>query len=114
MLMLKTQIGLGVLGIPVAFDALGLIPGVICLCTIAGIVTWSNYIVGVFKRRHPEIYSISDVGQLIFGWPGNVCLSVGFVLCELALPSRWMTIPDSLPKGGCSWPALACFQFRSL
>lgn len=85
MLMLKTQVGLGVLGIPVAFDALGLVPGVICLCTIAAVVTWSNFVVGDFKRRHPEIYSISDVGQLIFGWWGSLLLSVAFVLCEFAL-----------------------------
>lgn len=85
MLMLKTQMGLGVLGIPVAFDALGLVPGIICLCTIAAIATWSNYIVGDFKRKHPEVYSISDAGQLIFGWWGNLYLATAFVLCEFGL-----------------------------
>ena len=85
MLMLKTQIGLGVLGIPLAFDALGLVPGVICLCIIAGIMTWSNYVVGVFKQQHPEIYSISDVAQLICGRWGNLFFTAAFVLCEFIL-----------------------------
>lgn len=85
MLMLKTQIGLGVLSIPLAFDALGIIPGIICLLAIAIVVTWSNYMVGVFKRRHPEIYSISDVGRLIFGFWGNLILGVAFVLCKCVL-----------------------------
>ncbi|KAF0329262.1 transmembrane amino acid transporter [Colletotrichum asianum] len=34
-LMMKTQIGLGVLSFPAVFDTLGLIPGAIILCTIA-------------------------------------------------------------------------------
>ncbi|KAI9154891.1 hypothetical protein HJFPF1_07451 [Paramyrothecium foliicola] len=79
-LMMKTMIGLGVLSIPAAFDALGLIPGVICLLTIAGITTWSSYIVGVFKLRHPEVYSIADVGGLLFGRIGREFLGGAFCL----------------------------------
>lgn len=48
---MKTQIGLGVLSIPVVFDTLGMIPGVICLIAIAVITTWSDYVVGIFKVR---------------------------------------------------------------
>jgi amino acid permease len=84
-LMLKTQIGLGVLSIPAVFDTLGLVPGVICLCCIAGITTWSNYIVGVFKLRHPEVYDISDVGKKLFGAIGRECFAVAFVLCKFPL-----------------------------
>ncbi|KAI9932412.1 hypothetical protein MW887_008653 [Aspergillus wentii] len=79
-LMLKTQIGLGVLSIPVAFDALGIVPGVICLCAIAGITSWSNYIVGTFKLRHPEVYGIDDVGQLLLGPTGRILLGGAFCL----------------------------------
>ncbi|KAF7189559.1 N amino acid transport system protein [Pseudocercospora fuligena] len=79
-LMMKTQIGLGVLSIPVVFDTLGLIPGIICLITIAVITTWSDYMVGIFKLRHPEVYGIDDVGHLIFGRVGYVILGGAFVL----------------------------------
>ncbi|KAJ5923744.1 hypothetical protein N7454_008989 [Penicillium verhagenii] len=79
-LMMKTQIGLGVLSIPVAFDALGIVPGVIVLCAIAGITTWSDYIIGVFKMRHREVYGIDDVGELLFGKPGRIILGTAFVL----------------------------------
>lgn len=65
--MMKTQIGLGVLSIPGAFNTLGLIPGVICLLAIAGITTWSDYMVGVFKQRHPHVYGIDDSCGLMFG-----------------------------------------------
>lgn len=81
--MMKTQIGLGVLSLPVAFDALGIVPGVIVLCVIAGITTWSDYIIGVFKIRHREVYGIDDVGELLFGKPGRIILGGAFILCML-------------------------------
>lgn len=80
---MKTQIGLGVLSIPVAFDSLGIVPGVICLCAIAAITTWSDYIIGVFKLRHREVYGIDDVGELLLGPTGRILLGGAFVLCEL-------------------------------
>ncbi|KAK8147567.1 hypothetical protein G3M48_001385 [Beauveria asiatica] len=79
-LMMKSQIGLGVLSIPGAFDTLGLIPGVLCLLAVAAITTWSNYIVGVFKLNHPEIYGVADVGAMISGRLGREVLGVGFAL----------------------------------
>lgn len=80
-LMMKSQIGIGVLSIPVAFDALGIVPGVICLLAIGGITTWSDYIIGVFKLRHPEVYGIDDVGHLLFGKTGRIVLGAAFCLC---------------------------------
>ncbi|KAJ5981153.1 hypothetical protein N7522_013968 [Penicillium canescens] len=79
-LMMKTQIGLGVLSIPTAFDALGLIPGVICLCAIAAITTWSDYMIGVFKLKHRQVYGIDDVGGLLLGQPGKIVLGAAFAL----------------------------------
>ncbi|KAH8661209.1 putative amino acid transporter [Ilyonectria robusta] len=79
-LMMKTQIGLGVLSIPSAFDTLGIVPGVVCLCTIAAITTWSDYMVGVFKLRHTQVYGIDDAGGLMFGRIGRETLAVAFCL----------------------------------
>ncbi|KAH7153600.1 putative amino acid transporter [Dactylonectria macrodidyma] len=73
-LMVKTQIGLGVLAIPSVFDTVGLIPGVILLCVIGSMTTWSNYMVGVFKLRHREVYGIDDAGELMFGRIGREVL----------------------------------------
>lgn len=63
---MKTQIGLGVLGIPFALQTLGMVPGIICLLVIAAMTTcrWlskpeltegSDYVVGTFKIKHPEV-----------------------------------------------------------
>ncbi|KAJ5958229.1 Amino acid transporter transmembrane [Penicillium vulpinum] len=78
-LMMKSQIGLGVLSIPAAFDTLGLVPGVICLLVVAIITTWSDYMVGVFKLNHRSVYGIDDAGFLMFGVIGREVF--GFVFC---------------------------------
>ncbi|RAH81526.1 putative amino acid transporter [Aspergillus japonicus CBS 114.51] len=67
-LMLKTQIGLGVLSIPAVFDTLGLVPGAIILCVVAGIATWTSYVVGVFKLNHREVYGMDDATDCDQDW----------------------------------------------
>ncbi|KAK2016458.1 transmembrane amino acid transporter [Colletotrichum eremochloae] len=79
-LMMKTQIGLGVLSIPSIFDTLGMVPGVVLLCVIGGITTWSDFMVGTFKLRHPQVYGIDDAGELMFGWVGREVLGAAFCL----------------------------------
>ena len=79
--MMKTQIGLGVLAIPSALDVLGMVPGIICLLAMAVITTWSGYVIGTFKLRHREVYSIDDAGGVMFGLTGRAILSTGFCLC---------------------------------
>ncbi|KAK7417266.1 hypothetical protein QQX98_004700 [Neonectria punicea] len=79
-LMMKTQIGLGVLSLPAAFDSLGIVPGVICLCAVGAITTWSDYMVGVFKLNHPEVYGLDDAGALMFGRIGREVFGLAFCL----------------------------------
>ncbi|KAL6920709.1 hypothetical protein ACHAPO_004610 [Fusarium lateritium] len=79
-LMMKTQIGLGILSIPSAFHTLGIIPGVICLLLIGGITTWSNYVIGTFKLNHREVYDIGDAGGILFGRIGREFLGLSFAL----------------------------------
>ncbi|VTT61365.1 unnamed protein product [Fusarium fujikuroi] len=79
-LMMKTQIGLGILSIPSAFHTLGLVPGLICLLVIGGITTWSDYIIGTFKLNHREVYGIDDAGGILFGRFGQEFLGISFSL----------------------------------
>ena len=88
--MMKTQIGLGVLSIPAAFDTLGLIPGIISLIAIGVITLWSGYMVGAFKVRHPETYGIEDVGHKIFGRVGREVFGLGFALCGSLPYGNWV------------------------
>lgn len=118
--MMKTQIGLGVLSIPAAFDTLGLIPGIISLLAIGLITLWSGYMVGAFKVRHPETYGIEDVGQKIFGRAGREVLGLGFALCG-SLPYENMVLQTpcwgyecllTSEQSGRALPALVCWVSR--
>lgn len=80
--MIKTQIGLGVLSIPAVLDTLGMGPGLVVVIAIGVITTWSNYQIGVFKKNHPSVYGIDDVGQKLFGRAGKEFFAVVFVLCK--------------------------------
>lgn len=81
-LMLKVQIGLGVLTIPSCFDILGIVPGIIVLLAIAVTTTWSNWMVGVFKIRHRDVYGIGDVGKMLLGCVGYELFGGAYILCE--------------------------------
>ena len=82
MLMVKTQIGLGVLSIPAVLDTLGMGPGLVVVVAIGIVTTWSNYVIGVFKKNHPSVYGIDDVGYKLFGKAGREFFYVVFVLCR--------------------------------
>ncbi|KAJ5337551.1 amino acid transporter [Penicillium brevicompactum] len=79
-LLIKTQIGLGVLSMPKVFDTLGIIPGIVLLIVIAGMTTWSNWMIGVFKIRHPSVYGIDDVGRMLFGRFGFELFGAAYTL----------------------------------
>ncbi|QSZ29121.1 hypothetical protein DSL72_003631 [Monilinia vaccinii-corymbosi] len=79
-LMLKTNLGLGVLSIPAIFDTLGMIPGIICIIIIAAITGWSQYMIGVFKRNHPEVYGIEDVAGMLWGSIAREFIGGGFFI----------------------------------
>lgn len=81
-LMMKTQIGLGVLSMPVVFDTFGLIPGIIVLVIVATVTTWSDYIVGTFKLRHRHVYGIDDAGRMLFGKIGYEVFGAMYTLCR--------------------------------
>lgn len=76
-LMLKTQIGLGVLGIPSTLHTLGMIPGVIILIVIGAMTTWCGWVVGQWKLNHPETYGIDEAGRIIGGKWGRELLYWG-------------------------------------
>lgn len=79
-LMMKSEMGIGILSIPQAFGTLGLIPGIIVLLAISAITTWSSYVVGVFKLKHPNVYGFADSSEIIFGPIGREIASVAFCL----------------------------------
>lgn len=70
-LIAKAQFGLGVLGIPLTFSALGFFPGCLTLIVLCALSTWSGFVVSNFRLRHPHVYSIGDAAEFMFGKPGR-------------------------------------------
>lgn len=57
--MIKTQLGVGVLSIPMVLITLGIVPGIICILGLSSFTGWANYQVGRFKRLHPDVCASS-------------------------------------------------------
>ncbi|GAA6040913.1 hypothetical protein JCM8097_003184 [Rhodosporidiobolus ruineniae] len=66
-LMIKSQVGLGVLGIPSVLSTFGLAPGIVLLFVVGFLTTWLAYWVGEFKKAHPQMYSPADMGFIMGG-----------------------------------------------
>lgn len=79
-LVVKTQFGLGILGLPHTFYILGVIPGLISLITLCILTTWSGVVVGHFRLRHPHTYSIGDAAEILFGPAGREFMGAAFWL----------------------------------
>ncbi|CEP21921.1 unnamed protein product [Cyberlindnera jadinii] len=66
-LIAKSQLGLGVLGIPSTLEVLGFVPGLISLIGLCVLVTWTGLVIGDFRIAHPKVYSIDDATDILFG-----------------------------------------------
>lgn len=67
MLMIAETISLGILSLPYSVAQLGLIPGIIFIFLLGLLATYSGYVIGQFKLRHPTVHSMADAGYILFG-----------------------------------------------
>ncbi|CAO1633175.1 unnamed protein product [Parajaminaea phylloscopi] len=79
-LVAKLQFGLGILGVPLTFHTLGLVPGIITLLILSAITSWTGVILGDFRNSHPDVQSIGDAAFRLFGTPGREAAGVAFWL----------------------------------
>ncbi|KAF3796925.1 hypothetical protein GCG54_00013100 [Colletotrichum gloeosporioides] len=66
-LVAKFQLGLGVLSLPKTFHTLGFFPGILCFIILSTMTTASGYISGNARLYYPQIYSVADVAEMLFG-----------------------------------------------
>lgn len=68
--------------------------------------------VGVFKRNHPEIYGIDDIGKMMFGKAGHAFLGTAFCLCESSMMKTTRRLCDGFYSSdeqiGFSFLGLVC------
>jgi amino acid permease len=79
-LMLAENVSLGVLALPQALAVLGLVPGLLCICVLGIIVTYTGWVIGEFKLAHPSVQSFADCGMLVAGPIGREVMAIGQVL----------------------------------
>lgn len=75
--MLAENVSLGVLALPQALAILGLVPGLLCICFLGIIATYTGYLIGEFKLAHPSVTCYADCGMLIGGPIGREVLAIG-------------------------------------
>lgn len=59
------------------------------------LTTWSDYTVGLFKRNHPEVYSMSDVGFVLAGPIGREVATFMYAAFMIAITGAGL-IPISI------------------
>lgn len=75
-LIIKSQFGLGVLGLPSTFQVLGFVPGLVSLCVLCCLITWTGVVIGKFRLNHPELHTVADAGYILFGRFGRELMGV--------------------------------------
>ena len=84
-LMLKTEIGLGVLSLPRVFADLGLVRGLIAVIGLRLVSLWSALMIGHLKSNNPQVTGIADAARLICGryrCYGHWSMAIVFSLCK--------------------------------
>ncbi|GJN89391.1 hypothetical protein Rhopal_002371-T1 [Rhodotorula paludigena] len=84
------QLGLGILGLPSVMMSLGTGGGVLVIVAISALTTWANYVVVMFKLKHPEVYSMADIGYLMGGVLGREFLGASYWLLLTAVSGAGM------------------------
>lgn len=67
----KFQLGLGVIGLPSTFHALGFFPGIVCYCVLWTISTFAGYLCGNARQYYPQMHNIGDAAHHLFGPVGR-------------------------------------------
>ncbi|TIC07978.1 hypothetical protein E3Q14_04095 [Wallemia mellicola] len=86
-LILKVQIGLGVLSIASTLTSLGYALGTVVLVFIGFLTTYSNVIISNYVQEHPEIDTVSDIGYSLFKRPGKEIFEVAFCIYMIMIVS---------------------------
>ncbi|KAF3007837.1 hypothetical protein E8E13_010718 [Curvularia kusanoi] len=79
-LMIAENISLGVLALPQALAILGFVPGLLCICFLGIIATYTGWIIGEFKLAYPQAQSFADCGEIIAGPIGREVAAMGSIL----------------------------------
>ncbi|OOF91601.1 hypothetical protein ASPCADRAFT_16880, partial [Aspergillus carbonarius ITEM 5010] len=78
--MVAETISLGILSLPSAVAALGLIAAVILILGLGALATYTGYTLGQFKLKYPHVHSMGDAGEVMMGRVGREVLGTAQLL----------------------------------
>ena len=79
-LMIAEIVSNGMLSLPYAIAAIGLIPGIIVIAFLGIWATYTSWLLVNFKLRHPNVHSMGDAGYILAGPIGREVLAFGTVV----------------------------------
>ncbi|KAK2873908.1 hypothetical protein FQN49_001999 [Arthroderma sp. PD_2] len=74
MIMIAETISLGILSLPSAVGALGIVPATIIIIGLGFLATYTGFVIGQFKMRYPHIHNMADAGEVLMGPIGREIL----------------------------------------
>ncbi|OAX77102.1 hypothetical protein ACJ72_08603, partial [Emergomyces africanus] len=80
LLMIAETMSLGILALPSAVAALGLVPATIILIFVGILATYTGYTIGQFKAAYPHVHSMADAGEILMGRFGRELFGAGQLL----------------------------------
>ncbi|KAL7416385.1 transmembrane amino acid transporter [Mrakia frigida] len=81
-LLLKSQVGLGVLSLPHVLNSVGYVPGMLLILVLGVITTYGDYEIGRFGRVYGGVHSVGDVGYILAGVWGREILGWSYMLYQ--------------------------------
>lgn len=79
-IILKIQIGLGVLSLPQSFIPLGYVVGIITVIFMGAVMAYTGYNLGNFINKRHHVKTVSDIGYALFGVAGSISFDIGFFI----------------------------------
>ncbi|KAF2661538.1 amino acid transporter [Lophiostoma macrostomum CBS 122681] len=70
-IMIAETISLGILSLPSALAAVGIVPGVVLILGLGGLATYTGYVLGQFKMAYPHVHNMADAGEVLAGPVGR-------------------------------------------
>ncbi|KAJ5781086.1 Amino acid transporter transmembrane [Penicillium paradoxum] len=92
LLMVAETVSLGVLSLPAAVAAIGLLPAILVLVFLGILSTYTGYVIGQMKWKYPHITTVADAGEVIGGPIGREIVGTAFVIFLIfAMASHLLT-----------------------
>ncbi|EPQ28697.1 uncharacterized protein PFL1_04000 [Pseudozyma flocculosa PF-1] len=96
-LVAKYQFGIGVLAIPQTLSVLGFVPGLVSLVGMILVTGYAGLQAGYLRNTHRGIFSIGDVGQLLFGAAGREFIGWAYwVFIALCTGATFVTFSSAM------------------